>query len=139
MRILLTLVWAIALFIFTCSVNFRLLIEHHYVHFMFNPNPDWSELLDLDLDFADSDWLLRKIGHFVGFGILAVLASDFGKYRTAIAYSILYAAFTEVLQLFFFRGGRIYDVINDSAGILLAYILCLIFFGTSKRHKRAFN
>lgn len=138
MRTLLTIIWTIALFIFTCSVNFRLLIEQQYVHFVFNTSPPWHELLELDLDFNDSDWILRKIGHFVGFGILFLLASNFGKYKSAFLYCVLYAMLTEVLQLFFFRGGRIYDVINDSAGIFAAYLLCLIFFGTSKRHKKAF-
>ena len=78
-------------------------------------------MLKLDFQWASNDWILRKIGHFIGFFILALLASNFGKYKSAFYLCIIYAALTEILQLFFFRGGRIYDVINDSLGVLLAY------------------
>lgn len=128
MRIIITVIWALALFVFTCSLNFQLLIQYHIVNFRFNPSPDWSELTKLDFQWYSSDWILRKIGHFIGFFILALLASDFGRKRTAFFWSVAYAALTEILQLFFFRGGRIYDVINDSLGILLAYLLCMILF-----------
>ncbi|KOR76602.1 VanZ family protein [Paenibacillus solani] len=126
MRIMLTFLWAIALFIFTCSVNFHHLISDHVVEFQFNPSPDWSELLRQDFQWNSSDWRLRKIGHFFGFFVLALLASNFGKRKSAYYLCVAYAGLTEILQLFFFRGGRIYDVINDSLGILLAYLLCLI-------------
>lgn len=128
MRMMLTVIWAFALFVFTCSVNFHLLIKYHIIDFKFNPNPDWSELLKLDFQWSSHDWILRKIGHLIGFFILALIASDFGKYKSAFYFSVIYAALTEILQLFFFRGGRIYDVINDSFGIILAYILCSFFF-----------
>lgn len=136
MRIIITVIWALALFVFTCSLNFQLLIQYHIVNFRFNPSPDWSELTKLDLKWYSNDWILRKIGHFIGFFILALLASDFGRKRTAFFWSVAYAALTEILQLFFFRGGRIYDVINDSLGILLAYLLCMILFRKSSRRTR---
>lgn len=139
MRIVLTMIWAFVLFVFTCSVNFNLLIQHHIIDFQLNPNPDWSELLKLDFQWTRHGWILRKIGHFIGFFILALLASNFGKYKSAFYLSVVYAALTEILQLFFFRGGRIYDVINDSFGILLAYLICLILFRKSSRHKRNLN
>lgn len=128
MRIILTVVWAFALFVFTCSVNFHLLIRYHIIDFRFNTTPDWSELLKLDFQWSNHEWIMQKAGHFIGFFILALLGSDFGKYKSAFYLSVLYAALTEFLQLFFFRGGRIYDVINDSLGIFLAYILCTILF-----------
>lgn len=139
MRIILTVIWAFVLFVFTCSVNFHLLIRYHIVDFNFNSSPDWSELLKLDFQWTSHDWIQRKIGHFFGFFILAILASNFGKYKFAFFFSIVYAASTEILQLFFFRGGRIYDIINDSAGILLAYIICLILLRKSTRRTRYIN
>ncbi|OIB03760.1 hypothetical protein AK95_09120 [Paenibacillus sp. LC231] len=139
MRIVLMVIWAIVLFIFTCSVNFNLLIQYHIIDFQLNPNPNWSELLKLDFQWDSHDWVLRKIGHFIGFFILALLASNFGKYKSAFYLSIIYAALTETLQLFFFRGGRIYDVINDSFGVLLAYFCCLILFRKSSRRRRSVN
>ncbi|AOZ92687.1 VanZ family protein [Paenibacillus crassostreae] len=128
MRIILTALWALVLFIFTCSVNFHLLIRYQIVDFQFNPNPNWSELLRLDFQWTSHDWVQRKIGHFVGFFILALLASNFGKTKSAFFFTIFYAALTEILQLFFLRGGRIYDIVNDSAGIFFAYLLCLVLF-----------
>ncbi|WP_186326527.1 VanZ family protein [Paenibacillus sp. Y412MC10] len=139
MRIILTVIWAIVLFIFTCSVNFNLLVQYHIIDFHLNPSPDWSELIKLDFQWSSHDWILRKIGHLIGFFILALLASNFGKYKSAFYWSGIYAALTEILQLFFFRGGRIYDVINDSFGILLAYFFCLVMFHNSTRRKRNFN
>lgn len=139
MRIVLTVIWAIVLFIFTCSVNFNLLVQYHIIDFQLNPSPDWLELVKLDFQWYSHDWILRKIGHLIGFFILALLASNFGKYKPAFYLSVIYAALTEILQLFFFRGGRIYDVMNDSFGILLAYLCCLILFRKSSRKKRNFN
>lgn len=126
MRVILTILWAIALFVFTCSVNFQLLISEHVVEFHFNSSPDWSEMLQLDFQWYSKDWILRKIGHFIGFLILTLLAFGVCKRRTAFYWCVAYAMLTEVLQLFFFRGGRIYDVINDSLGVLLAYLLTMI-------------
>lgn len=139
MRIILTVLWALVLFIFTCSVNFHLLIRYQIVDFQFNPNPDWSELLMLDLQWTSHDWVQRKIGHFIGFFILALLASNFGKNKSAFLLSIFYAALTEILQLFFLRGGRLFDIANDSAGILFAYLLCLILFhkGRDSKHTKS--
>lgn len=139
MRIVLTVIWALALFVFTCSLNFQLLIRYYILDFQFNPTPDWSELLKLDFQWSSHDWILRKIGHLVGFFILALLGSDFGKYKSAFFLSVIYAALTEILQLFFFRGGRIYDVINDSFGILLAYLLCSILLHKKSRRSKNIN
>lgn len=136
MRIFITFLWATALFVFTCSLNFQLLIQYHIVDFKFNPTPDWSELLKLDFQWSSNEWVLRKIGHLIGFFILALISSDFGKYKYAFYFSVIYATSTEILQLFFFRGGRIYDVINDSFGVLLAYLMCLILFGRKLRHQK---
>ncbi|WP_422659319.1 VanZ family protein [Paenibacillus sp. EC2-1] len=133
MRIFITFLWAIVLFVFTCSVNFHLLIKYHIVDFKFNPTPDWSELMKFDFQWSSKEWILRKIGHLAGFFILALISSAFGKYKSAFYFSVIYAATTEILQLFFFRGGRIYDVINDSFGVLLAYLMCLIVFRRKSR------
>lgn len=139
MRIILTVIWAVALFVFTCSLSFQLLIKYHIVDFKFNPAPDLSELLKFDFQWSNPEWILRKIGHLAGFFILALISSDFGKYKSAFYFSVIYAACTEFLQLFFFRGGRIYDVINDSFGVLLAYLLCSILFHNKTRRFRNIN
>lgn len=136
MRIIITLIWAFALFVFTCSLNFHLLIKYHIIDFRLNMAPDWSELFKLDFQWYSTDWILRKIGHFFGFFILTLLATDFGKSRSALYLCVIYAALTEILQLFFFRGGRIYDVVNDTLGIGLAFILCTLFRRIDKHLSR---
>ncbi len=80
MRIFLTLIWACILFIFTCSVNFHMLIKYQFIDFQINPAPDWLELLKSDYQWSDTEWLQRKAGHMLGFFILALLGSKFGKY-----------------------------------------------------------
>ncbi|NMO95702.1 VanZ family protein [Paenibacillus lemnae] len=128
MRIIFTVFWAAVLFTFTCSINFQALLHQQLIDFRFNPAPDWSELFRMDFQWYRNDWILRKAGHLIGFFVLALSASNFGKIRFAFILCILYAAATEILQLYFFRGGRIYDVINDSFGIILAYLVCKLFF-----------
>lgn len=147
MRIILTILWALMLFIFTCSVNLQQLVQDHIIDFQLNPSPNWSELFKLDFQWTNENWILRKAGHVLGFCLLALLASDFGRYKSAFYWSIIYALLTEILQLFFFRGGRIYDVMNDCLGILLAYASCILFFrermkrvtGSSRVHARVYT
>ncbi|MFI2857930.1 VanZ family protein [Paenibacillus sp. JSM ZJ436] len=124
MRILFTGLWAILLFIFTCSFSFQDLIQHQSLDFSFNASPDWSELTDQDVQWYRRDWVLRKAGHLLGFFLLALLASGGGRSTYAFGLCVLYAAATEILQLYFFRGGRIYDMAIDTLGVLMAYLWC---------------
>ncbi|WP_179281137.1 VanZ family protein [Paenibacillus sp. XY044] len=136
MRIFLTVIWAVCLFVFTCSFDFNALLHHQQVDFRLNFSPDWSELLKLDLQWSSEVWVNRKIGHFIGFFLLALLLSNFRVSKLAVITTILYAALTEILQLYFFRSGRIYDVVNDTFGILCAYLFCLLFQAYIKRTTR---
>ncbi|MCM2996618.1 MULTISPECIES: VanZ family protein [Paenibacillus] len=137
MRIFLTVTWAVCLFVFTCSFDFNALLHHHRADFRLNPSPDWSELLKLDLQWSSEAWINRKIGHFIGFFLLELLLSNLRGSKLAVMTAILYAALTEVLQLYFFRSGRIYDIVNDTFGILCAYLFCLMLQAYIKRTNRA--
>lgn len=46
-----------------------------------------------------------------------------GNYRMCIAFSVTFAVLTEVIQLYFGRDGRLYDIVIDSLGILLGLVL----------------
>ncbi|MBB3129049.1 VanZ family protein [Paenibacillus rhizosphaerae] len=137
MRIFLTLIWAVCLFVFTCSFDFNALLHYHQAEFRLNPSPDWSELIKLDLQWSSEAWINRKIGHFIGFFLLELLLSNLRSSKLAVISAILYAALTEVLQLYFFRSGRIYDIVNDTFGILCAYLFCLMLQTYIKRTTRA--
>ncbi|WP_397376225.1 VanZ family protein [Paenibacillus sp. sptzw28] len=122
------------IFVCTCTVSFTLLLRNHFIYFVFTPHPNWRELLIFHFsDFRDNIYLIQKIGHFSGFFILALILSNFGRYKPGIYVSISYGIFTEILQLFFLRDGRIADMFIDSFGILLAYGLCRLFHSV-RRH-----
>jgi len=125
MRIAAGILWAAVLFVCTCTVSFKLLLTNLFVHFLFNPHPNWSDLLIVsDFGIHSSSYLLQKVGHFLGFFILSILLTDGGKKRSGLYWCMGYALATEILQLHFYRDGRLYDVVIDSAGIWLAYFLC---------------
>ncbi|MBD2848562.1 VanZ family protein [Paenibacillus sp. IB182496] len=121
LRILTGILWALLLFVFTCAISFHRLVYDFELFFVLQPNPDWMDFFKLqDFDVSDSEWILRKLGHMAGFFILALLLGNLGRNRWGVYAAILYALATEVMQLFFYRGGRLYDVLIDTAGILLA-------------------
>jgi len=128
-RAALALIWCVFLFVCTCTYNFDRFIGHGDIHFIRNPYPQWQELLDPFPSRLSRSWALQKIGHFTGFFVLAAILAFRLRQRwhaaLAFAFSFGYAAATELLQLYFFRDGRLSDLIFDSAGILLAIWLCL--------------
>lgn len=125
LRIMLGMVWCIVLFIFTCTVSLTMLVNYHFIHFIFTNHPDWRDLLVVnDINLHYKKYVISKIGHFTGFFILSLIFSNFGRNKQGIVISIGYAVLTEILQLFFHRDGRIVDMMIDSAGILFAYWLC---------------
>lgn len=83
--------------------------------------------------------ILRKTGHMVAFGILAVLswnALGEKKYRFFIAWVIatFYGAVDEWHQSFIpNRDGVFTDVLYNSTGALLALISIKLFFGLKKK------
>ncbi|MGX6443690.1 VanZ family protein [Neobacillus sp. K501] len=78
---------------------------------------------------------MQKLGHIVAFFILTVLLVKciYSK-SLALLLSISYAALTEVLQLFFTRDGRIFDIGFDGIGILLGLSLGILFSIHPKKH-----
>ncbi|MFC4810919.1 VanZ family protein [Paenibacillus sp. GCM10023250] len=126
-RYVFTLLWGLFLFVCTCTYSFKRMIKHGTVGFHLNKHPDWHQLFQLPLDdihsFQMKWYLFQKLGHFTGFGILAAILTGFGRSRFGLVLAFGYAVLTEVLQLYFSRDGRLFDVLIDGAGIVLAWTL----------------
>ena len=119
MKVLVTVLWLGILFVLTCSKSLADLLLHFSVGFHVVGHPEWSSLLifnreDLHVPF----YYVSKFGHFVGFGFLGLLLSWWSSKRKAISLALAYAIFTEVLQLYFGRDGRLVDAGIDFSGIM---------------------
>lgn len=121
MRGLFILLWAVAIIIFTCTASFTGLLESGLVRFVWVKQPDFSELLfPLPLELS-RDFLLQKFGHVLAFLILTLLLqTKFHSKAFILILAISFASLTEILQLYFTRDGRIFDIGFDLIGILLA-------------------
>ena len=127
MRIITLIIWATVLFVFTCVANsgFWLTDETPYFHWSAS-DVVYQDVFKVKLELS-ARFITQKIGHFIGFAIFVVLLFRFTRNaKRSIIISILYAVFTEILQLYFGRDGRIMDVVIDSAGILLGIYLVRI-------------
>ncbi|WP_186445522.1 VanZ family protein [Paenibacillus cremeus] len=127
MRYFAVIGWAVILGVLTCDLSLNGLFYRQAIHFSINPHPDFFELFKLDLRFVHSHWTIIKLGHFIGFAIMDALLWNMTRKRGASALlSIAFAVSTEILQLYFNRDGRIYDMLIDSAGVLASYYIPLI-------------
>ncbi|WP_433745049.1 VanZ family protein [Falsibacillus pallidus] len=128
MKVLRIVFLVILIFIFTCTQSFTDLMYKGIIGFRFNSDPNFMEMLQFRLtDLMNEHYIIQKIGHFSSFGILAgFIYSWLKKYRLALLVAISYAVSTEILQLFFFRDGRIVDMFIDTAGVVTALLLIII-------------
>ncbi|WP_239457159.1 VanZ family protein [Planococcus versutus] len=117
--------WALCILVATNNFNFQALLFAREINFDLYLFPDFSDLFDLSSIHLDSRlYVFQKIGHVISFAILFWLAArSIGDNTKAIVLCSLFAFFTEVLQLFFHRTGRLTDVLIDIGGIYLAYRL----------------
>lgn len=124
MRVLFILFWVGAIFIFTCTSSFNGFIESGVFSFKWDSQPEITELLSPLPTHLSIDFLHQKIGHIIAFFILTLLLQLKFPSRLFILLSASsYSTLTEVLQLYFSRGGRIFDIGFDIIGILLALAL----------------
>lgn len=130
MKPFLIIFWGVILFVFTCASDSGFWASGSVPSFHWFASPNFSEMIKLDLMY-NFGYVIRKIGHFLGFSVLAILfynkIKSIGK---SIIHSILYALLTELLQLYFGRDGRLYDVVIDSAGILFGMVIMQIIYKT---------
>lgn len=120
MRSLFIFVWCTAILIFTCTSSFQDLIQFGVLRFRWDGHPTYSDFLSpLPYDLSKG-FLLQKLGHIVVFHVLTVLLlMRFRSQVIILAIAVSFAALTELLQLYFNRGGRVFDIGFDLLGILL--------------------
>jgi VanZ family protein len=112
------------IFLFTCSVSMEGMFFERSLQFKWNTNPNWGEFFYPLPTSPDEAFISRKVGHALAFFILFVIGylrfSSIGK---MLILTFLYAITTEVLQLFFHRGGRLFDIAFDGMGIIMASLV----------------
>lgn len=125
MKLIGVLLWAAVIIVATCNNDAHAFLFDQEVHFSWTSTPDLGDLLILDdIDFTDDFYFLQKTGHFLSFALLYVLLFTWLKKRRMAFYiCAAFALFTEVLQLFFERDGRLFDVLIDMLGAMLAVLL----------------
>jgi VanZ family protein len=121
MRGIYILLWAAAILILTCTANFSELMASGKVRFEWVGHPNFSELLfPLPLELSRG-FLLQKCGHAFAFLILTfLLQTKFHSKAFILILAIAFALLTEILQLYFSRDGRMFDMGFDLIGILFA-------------------
>ena len=123
---MLIFLWMVAIFIFTCTASFHELMFYGVVRFQWDGHPPFSEFLSpYNLTKAV---LLQKFGHIVVFQILTLLLlMKFKAKFTGLIISASFATLTEILQLYFTRGGRILDIGFDLIGVFIALSIVSLF------------
>ena len=118
------ILWALCILVATNNYNFTALFVND-IDFNFRLFPDLSDLfITSDIHLDSKLYVFQKTGHALSFGILYLLLNKALKEpRVTIVLCSLFALFTEFLQLFFERSGRLLDAVIDTAGIYAAYRL----------------
>ncbi|EGA90059.1 hypothetical protein GPDM_07250 [Planococcus donghaensis MPA1U2] len=119
--------WGLCILLATNNYNFQALLFAHDINFNIRLFPNLSDLfITTDIHLGSRLYVFQKTGHALSFGILfLLLAQTIGNKTKAIILCSLFAFFTEFLQLFFERTGRISDAIIDIGGVYLAYRLSI--------------
>lgn len=121
-----SLLWAAIIIIATCTSDPRAFLYEGIVRFHIDIAPIFYDLIIIsDINFDSSFYLIQKTGHFLSFGFLYYLLVKWMKRpHQALVLCGLFALFTEILQLFFHRSGRLFDVGIDLLGVFSAYLIC---------------
>ncbi|MCK6259014.1 VanZ family protein [Fictibacillus sp. KIGAM418] len=123
MRLFIVMVWALFLGLHTFTDNLENLLSHQSINFTWLSSPSYHHFFNVsDITWIHPNFYLIKFGHFIGFGILDLFIFLWlTSHRKSMLLTFSFAVFTEVLQLYFGRDGRMYDVIIDSLGIVMVY------------------
>jgi VanZ family protein len=128
MRSLFILVWCAVILVFTCTASLHDLIYFGAVRFQWDLNPPYLEFFLPFPSDVSRGLLLQKSGHIFAFHFLTILLLM--KYKSKFLILLAassFAALTEFLQLYFHRGGRIFDIGFDLIGILITLGLASLF------------
>lgn len=120
------LLWGAVVILVMCTSDPRALLYEGKVSYHIEFAPNFYDLFIMnDISLNSNFYLLQKTGHFLSFGFLFYLLVTWMK-RPHMAFVLcgLFALFTEILQLFFHRSGRLFDVGIDLLGVVSAYLIC---------------
>ena len=135
-RILTLLIWAGVIFITTCVSNLSELTQGYFISFDFRDKPDLTEFY-FPLPILTEDFMIQKIGHILAFFILTILLFQcFYSFSIAFIGSTGYAFMTEILQLYFSRGGRLFDVGFDSIGVIAGLLFSVVVLKRDRHESR---
>lgn len=114
----------------TCTSDAQAFLYDQTVNFRFERTPNYVDLFILnDIHLTRKFYLIQKTGHMITFGIMYCFHLMWMKsFGSAFVCTGIVAAFSEVLQLYFNRSGRLFDIGVDLVGIFLAYFICKSFF-----------
>lgn len=123
-RSVVLIMWAVLIFLFTCTESMEQFLQQGVISFSWSKHPNMSEFFYPLPTTFDTTFIHRKLGHALSFFILSILIFKlFLSKRKMLAISLFYAGLTEVLQLFFQRGGRLFDIGFDGIGVIAALII----------------
>ncbi|KLT18608.1 membrane protein [Neobacillus vireti] len=120
-----TIFWVLFLLLNTWTESIERLIYLHTFGFRWISKPDFLSFLNFnDFTVIHPEFIKIKLGHFIGFAVLDFLLFNLIKrHKYSVCISIAFAFLTEILQLFFGRDGRLYDIMIDSLGVLSVFFI----------------
>lgn len=116
------------LFCLTCTENLQTLLNNHMLIFKLDTEPDFGSFFNFtDYPFQSPAYIQQKLSHALCFFWLAFTYKwVFRKLSTVFFYSVCFAFFTEVAQLFFSRTGCLLDVAYDTVGVIVFIALMVV-------------
>jgi VanZ family protein len=123
-RSVVLIIWAGLIFLFTCTESMEQFLQQGVITFSWSKYPDITEFWYPLPPELEASFISRKLGHALSFFILSILIFIVSlSKRKMVAISLFYAVTTEVLQLFFRRGGRLFDIGFDAIGVVAALLI----------------
>jgi VanZ family protein len=124
-KIIPVIIWGIILLLHTWSSNLGALLRYQTISFTWVASPNYLSFFYLqDISTIHHYFIIVKTGHFVGFAIFDYLLFKWLRnHKQSLVLSISFALMTEILQLYFGRDGRMYDLVIDTMGIYSVYFL----------------
>ena len=129
------LIWMLVLILLTCVWDIS---EFHQLplDIEVSRNPTWEHFFNGYK--LQGDMLVRKAGHILGFFVLQLLLYRvYGLISVSVSISAAFAALTELAQPLFKRNGLFADIVVDSAGIIIAVVIILVWQKLKKYERGA--
>jgi len=123
---LLTMLWAVVIVVAACTSDAHAFLYEQVIGISFETAPNYGDLLIVsDIHLTKEFYLIQKTGHMFTFGVMYFFHLLWMKKSgTAFVLTGIFAGFSEVLQLYFNRNGRLFDIGVDLVGIVVAYFIC---------------